>query len=159
RQFEVSWQSGAVPFALSPDGKVVASPEGCAVRTWDLATGKERSESPRLDTLGQTFAPDGKTIVTNGTPLALWATATGRRLWEAPGEIYIHSSAFAPDGKVLVTGNHPVRFWRPATGELLRTVADAVRGTPHFSTDGKTVSVLGDGRVVTLDREGKVAPS
>ncbi len=136
------------------------------VRFWDTATAEPRplviKLDGSLDTLG--ISPDGKKLVTAGTPAIglrtgkgagieheadLWDLATGQRI----GEHMIHpplvwTTVFSPDSQTLLTTwglTQPLpgegKLWDAATGKLIgRPLAhDAVVHTAAFSPDGKRV--------------------
>jgi eukaryotic-like serine/threonine-protein kinase len=136
------------------------------VRFWDTATAAQRplviKLDGSLDTLG--ISPDGKKLVTAGTPAIglrtgkgagieheadLWDLATGQRI----GEHMVHpprvwTTVFSPDSQTLLTTwglTQPLpgegKLWDAATGKLIgRPLAhDAVVHTAAFSPDGKRV--------------------
>ncbi len=111
--------------AFSPDGKRLAAASGHAVRTWDIARGKELLlPSPLLrGILVVAFSPDGKHLAFGDSVwLRMDETATGRQVWRCPD----HGSwriTFAPDGKTLAGGNlTQIRFHDAATGRMTHSL-------------------------------------
>jgi len=107
--------------ALSPDGKRLAtadprtdlttSPNApCAVRIWDVETGRQLHKLDRhqFEVRVLAFSPDGRLLVSGGRgfrnePLNLWEVATGK-LWRTlpSGDAAV---AFSPDGRTLAAIN------------------------------------------------------
>jgi RNA polymerase sigma factor (sigma-70 family) len=149
-------------FALSPDGKRLATAGGRAVVVWDAVTGQElcRFEGHRGTVRAVAFAPDGKSIASGaeGNLIRLWDAATGKELRRFEGhggtavnlgrEVItqngVYGLVFTPDGKTLVSrgADQTVRVWEVATGKELRRI----EGLPGWgqalavSPDGKTLA-------------------
>ncbi|HEY7428229.1 MAG TPA: WD40 repeat domain-containing protein, partial [Gemmataceae bacterium] len=138
--------------AFSPDGKTLVSQgdwEG--FRLWDVATGKPiRDFVQKGGVSAMAFSPDGETIATVSSPemnLALWRTATGKRIrrWEGPDR-EVHVVVFSPVGNVFATcgWNARTRIWDAATGRETRVCGGRARSLA-FSPDGRTLfSAMGN---------------
>jgi WD40 repeat protein len=125
--------------AVSPDGSTLATVQpGCL---YDLATGKQRLDSPgwRVDRL--IFLPDGRTLVTNEHDL--WDAATGQKLRSLDVRM---PSAVSPDGKHFVEwGQDALSLRDLATGKEVRPLPTApvpCSYTLVFSPDGRTFAAL-----------------
>jgi WD40 repeat protein len=106
--------------ALSPDGKRLATADPrtdrttalnapCAVRIWDVETGRQLHKLDRHQSEVRTlaFSTDGRVLVSGGrfrsAPLNLWEVKTGKLLRTLPsGESAV---AFSPDGRTLAATN------------------------------------------------------
>ncbi len=148
-------------WALSPDGRTIATDEGRdhTARTWDAATGRPLAEpiahSARVTAVA--FSPDGKRIFDgafDGTA-RLWDASDGRPL----GPPIRHSMpiwkvAFSPDGKTVLTGgrDNMARLWDAETGRSLGPPlahASNIRAAA-FSHDGRTIATGTMGHTVRL---------
>jgi WD40 repeat protein len=103
-------EDGVTAFALSPDGKRVASAAArnvreTIVRVWEVATGKELFQLEGNAVIEcVAWSKDGKHILTGANRnLFLWDARTGKRIQAIPypGKTP-HGIAFAPDGKKAV---------------------------------------------------------
>jgi WD40 repeat protein len=99
-------------FALSPDGKTVASTGDYSrdVRLWDIASRKQRmllsGHEGAVDALA--FSPDGLLLASGGSDatIVIWDVASGRkRTVLTRHNDPVESVAFSPDGKSLVSGS------------------------------------------------------
>jgi WD40 repeat protein len=134
-----SHTGGVVAFALSPDGRTVATAtagDPTTVGLWNLATGKQvdrlTGHNGRVTALA--FSPDGNVVASAGEDATvLWNPATRRQVARLGGhESAVASVAFSPDGKRLVTGgvDGTVRMWDEilwrSLDELHATVCDVL---------------------------------
>src|SRR5262249_20151146 len=96
------------------------------------------------------FSPDGKMLVTGGTPgLQFWNVATGKLLREMK-QFNCIPSFFSHDGKWLAAESREgIRFFDPATGQLLRTIPGLVAGLIQ-SRDSKLLAAGEADGVVTI---------
>jgi WD40 repeat protein len=164
------------PFALSPDGKVLATGEQARVRFWEMATGKEiRAVSVwgwvLLDIV---LSPDGKLFAvhvdhTGGNAdkthqtLEVGEVASGKILHQLlEGFSGCREVVFSPDGATLAAFRHDeldagrralkglLVLWDAHTGKELRQFNGVFGAT--FSPDGK-ILVVGkkDGSIQILD--------
>jgi WD40 repeat protein len=117
----------AVGAAFAPDGKTIAGVAERQSGIWDVATGAP-VQSFALPADGQhhgwygwtvRFAPDGRTVVTNGDETRAWDPVTGLLKWSRV--TLAHGLAFAPDGSLLAESSlDTVWLVDPATGTRLR---------------------------------------
>jgi RNA polymerase sigma factor (sigma-70 family) len=151
-------------FALSPDGKTLATAGRSTIVLWDAATGKERSRiaSPAV-VRSLTFTPDGKSLASGAddNTIRLWDGATGKEQRKFEGHeareekeigskwVGVYRLLFAPDGKTLVSrgADNTVRVWDAGTGKQLHRF-EGVSGFYRalaLSPDGKTLAAtVGD---------------
>jgi RNA polymerase sigma factor (sigma-70 family) len=107
--FELPASAGQIAFSM--DGKllVVATTGGSSftdhtILVWEMAS---RRLVCRLKGVSSHFAlsPDGKTLVTVGSPSRVWEVATGKLRGTIEGHSdSVWTAAFSPDGKLLATG-------------------------------------------------------
>jgi RNA polymerase sigma factor (sigma-70 family) len=164
-RFRHTWDVGA--FALSPDGKRLASAGDGAAVIWDTADGRElcRFEGHRRTVQALAFTPDGKSVASGAEDnvIRLWDAASGKErqtfnghdgitldVAKAEGVFRgVHGLAFTPDGQTLVSRgvDLTVRVWDVATGKELRRI-DGLSGAAQaltLSPDGKVLAaVTGD---------------
>jgi WD40 repeat protein len=113
---------GLVTVAFSPDGKSFVT--GCfmdTVQVWETATCRPIGQALRDRGLPAAFSPDGKAIVSLGSPY-LWDATTGQPLgpkFDNPSGA--KSIALSRDGKTLLIGSNDgsARLFDAATGKLL----------------------------------------
>ena len=149
------WSVNCVTF--SPDSKVLASGEnrivensngvGCAIRLWDLESGKELCllVGHRGRIRSAAFSFDGKTLASGGDDetVRLWNMTTGRQLRNWKGQVVSASHVvFSPDGRTVAAaglgGN--TLLWDVATGKERWNVW--IDGESlAFSPDGRTLAV------------------
>jgi WD40 repeat protein len=136
--------------AFSPDGQWLVSASWYPddpVRVWDVAAAKEiQALKPfRLGTYRVAFAPDGKTLLTNGgpgDPVRLYDTATWKVRATLPGtDGNAHWLGYAPDGQHIatVTNGDFVQLWDARSLKPARQFGGGVARlrTLAFSPDGK----------------------
>jgi WD40 repeat protein len=146
----------AAALAVSPDGRIVITASGNAVREWDADTGAaeaiRRLEGPTATLT--TLSPDGKTVALWGTDgLTVWDAGRGeqRLRLPLPDGCMLTRIAFTPDGRVLVTAEYagtggPIRLWDLADGRgrLLAEHAGAVTALT-VAPDGMRLAAAGSG--------------
>jgi RNA polymerase sigma factor (sigma-70 family) len=138
--------------ALSPDGKVLATPGHTTIRLWDVATAKE------LRTLGSRrfvyvrFSLNGKLLASVGggtfVHLDLWDVSTGTNVgsWTVPnGADFACPPLFSKDGKTLISGHrdNAIRFWDVDTGKVRKKLELDLKYPRklELSGDGKMLAV------------------
>jgi RNA polymerase sigma factor (sigma-70 family) len=154
------------PFAVSPDGAVVAvvtSP--FKVVCCDAVTGKQLRSFPvhvegGIGPVLLRFSPDGKRLalaLEADTVLVLDAV-TGRRVQEVGGgSNTIFALAFSPDGKTLALGTlgPSIQLWDVATGTRTLGVGQRPRdgyvAGVAFSPDGKTLAAGRRDHIVLME--------
>jgi WD40 repeat protein len=115
-------------FALSPDGKTLATGDATFVRLIDVAEGREVRRLKGSDVFSSVaFSPDGRLLASGykGGSMALWEVASGKQIGSLRGHRHrVHSLSFSPDGKLLASADHsPVgRVWEVASGGLIGTL-------------------------------------
>ncbi|MGP0059867.1 MAG: caspase family protein [Beijerinckiaceae bacterium] len=110
--------------AFSPDGRIMAAPEGHNVNLWDVASGNPLPALSGLSSLGYSvaFSPDGSKLAAgsdDGT-VKIWDVPGRRELLTLSGHTSTVSSvAFSPDGKVLASSSWDgtVKLWDVSSGK------------------------------------------
>jgi formylglycine-generating enzyme required for sulfatase activity/WD40 repeat protein len=121
-------RGSAFMVAVTPDGgRVLTTGIDGTLRTWDLATGKERSriQAHKDWAVGVAVSPDGKRAVTSGNDktVRLWDLETGKELRRFEGHTnFVWSVMFSSDGQRVLSGSHDktVRLWDAETGKEVR---------------------------------------
>jgi WD40 repeat protein len=146
------------PWAVTPDGKLLASMDEDLLRLKEIGSGKELRaidmKDKRMSRATLTFSPDGKVLAvtdlgdrTGG--LFLWDVERNHYLHEllTPGE-QMYRAAFTPDGRlVAVTTAEGVHVWEVRTGRAVAESADAHRSSL------RGLAVAASGLVVTASSD------
>jgi WD40 repeat protein len=147
-------------WAVSPDGKRLASRDEVDVKLWDLLTGQIRAVipgKPGEDFGTLAFSPDSKTLaIRHGSALTLWDEAAQKAWATVPVSLTGHV-AFSPDGKRLAAGSWAgwLKVWDVSPGQQATTLLwEQNLGTPVgalcFSPDSKTLASGSYGGTVML---------
>lgn len=150
--------------AFSPDGKRLANGGwgDARLRVWDLATGKEPVEFPKLadDVASIAFAPDGKTVAAAAERVTLYDPATGKERLRI--EKRARHLSFSSDGAVLIGAvSGAIYRWDTATGLQLTPTPgqDSAVGQLFVGPDGRGVFTTDqDGNLLAWDAAGRDAP-
>jgi WD40 repeat protein len=144
--------TGPVPdFAISPDGRRIASASAGTVLVWDARTGKVEltRKNEKASVSGVAFSPDGARLAALSTDglLRVWEVPGGRQVFvcdRLPG-YHIGRIVFSPDGKYLLAGGDAVTVWDAGTGKKVRTLQGSltVANWLAFSRDGKLLAATG----------------
>jgi len=131
----------------SPDGKRIVFRRAGRIIIRDLASGKDRTISPKElpNCSGPAWSPDGKAIALaarqNGRNTIVVISADGGR----PTTVYDRKGAcephYSPDGKLLVyeTETHICTIRPDGTGNRLATWFGGVQRYGRFSPDGRQI--------------------
>jgi RNA polymerase sigma factor (sigma-70 family) len=149
---------GFTALALSPDGKRLATADprtdnstsllgACAVRVWDVDTGKQlhKLDGHQNEVHALAFSRDGRLLASGGSSFRnslvnFWEVATGKLVKTLPGAGV--ALAFAPDGRTLAVvgfNERAIRLYETKTWELrgrLEGHRDEV-GALAFTADGR----------------------
>ena len=154
RKLDVIGEYGVTSFAISPDGRMIAtgSDHKGTVRIWDTATERELKvlEGPGSRVFRTAFSPDARFLATASADgiARLWDVETGRLLKKLevardhPDEVT--DIAFSPDGRFLATTSleGTSRIWDVETGWHLKVM----KGRDLFDTT--SVAFSPDGRMI-----------
>jgi RNA polymerase sigma factor (sigma-70 family) len=173
------------PFALSPNGKIVAWECGDgpvdAARNMILLCEWTGRETGRILCPGTcqsaSFAPDGQSIAVAGESyVGTWNATSGQEIWKSRNELWNLKTigahrplAFSPDGTLLATGdeNCNICLWDAATGQVAHILKG--HGGPItslvFSSDGRrlisgsadTTALIWDVASIAADRRRSAA--
>lgn len=162
--------SGIDLIVFSPDGRTLASASAQEIKLWDVATGAALRTFPWDKTGGVVFldfSPDGARLAAAGyesgpdwqadgysSELALWDTATGRRVKTIEEEKNGFTGvAPAPDWKVFATYGIgvPVKLRDVSSGRVTIEIEprNKVQGL-RFSPDGRTLALINHFTTVDL---------
>lgn len=118
----LSFGDGSIQsIAFSPDGKILASAEGCGkiILIEDCTTSDiwlwSTSENQLIGQLSNVhsgsvtnidFSPDGKTLASGSADnsVVLWNVVDRHPIWVSEGDYPVYSLAFSPDGKTIAVG-------------------------------------------------------
>ena len=126
--------------AFFPDGKVLVSGEGNAVRLWNPVTGDEleRGNGHRDGVSSLVFVEEAKLLATGGgdgtvRPVGAWhrgGSSAGLQVHPGP----VGPLAYAPASGLLASGSSDevIRLWRPATGAKTGELAGKLPGVFSF---------------------------
>ncbi|MYG05113.1 hypothetical protein F4167_00480, partial [Candidatus Poribacteria bacterium] len=146
--------------AYSPDGNQLAVSTNIGIWIYDARTGEERNalfDHTQGIITGIAYSPDGRTLVSGGSKILLWDTATGEHKAPFTGPFaYANAVEFSPDGKTIATGrSDEVHLWDAVTGEPKGSFKATARWVSNiaFSSDGKTIASSGglDGTIRLWD--------
>ena len=138
--------SGVSTFAVSPDGRTLATASQSGTRLWDLT-----AVQPRATFTGDTInlwhvaiSPDGLTLATNGNDrmVRLWDLTGGRPPAILAGHTKeVTSVAFSPDGRTLASASadRTIRLW-DLFSKRTRAQLSGVGILVTFSPDGRTLA-------------------
>jgi WD40 repeat protein len=154
--------------AWSPDGKVLAFPEGKSVRLWDVAHDQSLRtlEGESNDWSDLAWSPDGRHLATAGSSdgsVRLWDTPTGNCLHVLPTHMDVERGAlgWSYDGRYLLVGdNGAIQRWSVATGKPIEPLKGHGGWVTAFawSPDRKTwASGSADGTII-LRSPGRGSP-
>ncbi len=149
--------------SISPDGRLLAVPDGQHVRLWDLQRDQEEAALAisLTDLRIAVFSPDGTRLaVVGGQPaVQMVSVPKGEVLAVLRGHTAkVHAVSFSPDGSRIVTGgeDRSVRLWDAATGKLQTVLGGANGGHTDtvfaavFHPDGKRIATGGRDRAIRI---------
>ncbi|MDQ3928032.1 MAG: WD40 repeat domain-containing protein, partial [Chloroflexota bacterium] len=151
---------GSSPF--SPDGtRVLVTPDHANAEFWNVRTHHllHSLSAPNTEEMVNvgTFSPDGKLIVTSGSPdlgparAGVWDAQTGKLLFGMDSADHILRPKFSPDSHFVVTLNQKTaKVWDVRTRQMIAEVNGATDklNDAGFSPDGKhLITASSDGTV------------
>lgn len=149
--------------AFSSDGRKLFSTGYDEIRTWDIASCKESSASPR-SIAKSTAIENGTYLMGDGRTLAARSDSRNLRIFELSPEKTssvlieqqkdVRGVAFSPDGTRMASGSDDktLKIWEAAGGKLLFSLPGHLE-TPYilaFSKDGRMLASGGSDGIVKL---------
>jgi WD40 repeat protein len=175
----VFYRSGALPAAISKDGKSIAVNFDGNAKVYEVATGKlvlalQTSNQIQRFVTAMAFSPDGKHLATieYDNTIRLWDVTTGKsdKSFGGPGVngnvIYGGNAAlvYSPDGKMIATPTlsivngmvaYRISVWDPDKGTEIQSISanqNAGVFNPVFSPDSKKLAYShGDGAISIVE--------
>jgi WD40 repeat protein len=150
------WSEMHLRIALSPDGRLVASPVGNGVGLWDMETGKSAGRLEANDRIiSIVFSPDGRLIAAGmeGFEVFLHDLHSGTRRRVRIGGDCVRSMSFSPDGrKIAISTDYEdiVRIHDVASGAEIGPLVGHMNAVHHVEYD------TGGERIVTGGRDGLI---
>jgi WD40 repeat protein len=148
-EFPENYEYNEKTIAVSPDARILATPQGQNVELWNIRTGKliRRFHADKEGVYALAFSPDGKTLVSGGDDLhlRLWDVETGELKWNVGPPIAYWSTllAFTPDGRKIVASRPPddwISIFDASDGKRLHNLQSRSRiGGLAISPDGATL--------------------
>jgi WD40 repeat protein len=137
--------------AVSSDGRLLAAGDGCRVRVWELASGKETGVTDEAHEGWPLSLDVAAGLVATGNmdgTVRLWEAAIGRQRLNLRLDRCPLTVALSPDGTRFAgyCWDHAIRVWDAGTGRELRRLA--VTGTKDaspplgFTPDGRRLLSL-----------------
>ena len=144
---------------FSPDGKRIASADGIVIRTWDAATGKEKTPvpGPTGGVLCLSYSADGRSIVAgydnvDASPFRTW-DVTSRKIVRAFGPnpqrnlsgLTNKKAVFTPDGKWIFAVHWQTLLMLNASTGRRTELSDIRENSVRWlavGPDGKNVAAL-----------------
>jgi WD40 repeat protein len=168
RRFDCSF-----PFALSPDGKMLAGRVNDSLCLFEMATGRQlRVLDPNHGYAEIAFTPDGRCLVAPLAPkgskgdaggYSLWEIATGRERLPLEDQSFsaYNAPAVSPDGRLFAVGtlSGGVQLWDLASGKRLAPLQghESVVLTLAFAGDSRAlVSGSSDTTLLIWDISSRV---
>jgi WD40 repeat protein len=153
------WGGGSTAhdLAYSPDGKLVGVGGGNVLSLFEVASGKELTQSGghRGPVSAVVISADGKTIVSVGADHTIrrWDATSGNELNQFAVPAGTTCLSFSPDGRSVALGNATAIVIREvATGKEHLQLKGHTNGTAAigFSPDGKTLASRGGDNTIRL---------
>src|SRR6185503_1259538 len=149
--YDIEYKKKFDSFAVSPDGSLLATSQNkgtfydyvtgaSIIKLWSLKTLQLINEFAATS-LEMAFSPDGKTIATGGTNIAVFdvKTASKKFLINFPGGLITHL-VFSNDGDSIISSTNlgTINRSKVSSGELIKTIREDQQGINSFalSPDG-----------------------
>ncbi|MEQ8464016.1 protein kinase domain-containing protein [Coleofasciculus sp. E1-EBD-02] len=149
--------------AMSPDGEILVSGNGNAIKAWNMNNGTEiyTVTEHRNSVLSLAISLDGQYLVSGGddSSIKVCKLSTGeliRTFEDNHGSVY--SIAITPDGQKLISGSYGgfTTLWNLNTGEEIRTIFKHTKSR-HYTKSVRCVAVSPDGKtIVSGDLSGVI---